>query len=103
MWGVNHRLRANCKRAALLSTARLADGEAAVGLSAYELEGVVDVLQPNGKTGVKLTSTVGGGGSVSVYNKTGGRIVNVSADDYGNGVVGAYNRKGKGRTLKPGP
>jgi hypothetical protein len=26
-----------------------------------------------------------------------------NADDYGNGVVGAYNRKGMGRTLKPGP
>ncbi len=27
----------------------------------------------------------------------------LSVDDYGNGVIGAYNRKGKGRTLKPGP
>jgi len=25
------------------------------------------------------------------------------ADEYGNGVVGAWNRKGKGRTLTPGP
>jgi len=25
------------------------------------------------------------------------------ADEYGNGKVGAYNPKGKGRTLKPGP
>jgi hypothetical protein len=30
-------------------------------------------------------------------------VVQLSADDYGNGVVGVYNRKGKGRTLKPGP
>jgi len=25
------------------------------------------------------------------------------ADDYGNGVIGAWNRKGEGRTLEPGP
>ena len=43
------------------------------------------------------------GGFVSVSNKTGGEIVQLYADDYGNGVVGAYNRKGMGRTLKPGP
>ena len=36
-------------------------------------------------------------------NKTGEGVVHLSVDDYGNGVVGAYNRKGKGRTLKPGP
>ncbi len=27
----------------------------------------------------------------------------LAADEYGNGVVGAWNRKGMGRTLKPGP
>ena len=34
------------------------------------------------------------------YNKTGEGVVQLSVDDYGNGVVGAYNRKGKGRTLE---
>ena len=38
-----------------------------------------------------------------VNNNTCEAIVNVSADEYGNGVVGAWNRKGKGRRLKPGP
>ena len=37
------------------------------------------------------------------YNKTGEGVVQLAVDDYGNGVVGAFNRKGKGRTLKPGP
>ena len=37
------------------------------------------------------------------YNKTGEGVVQLSADDYGNGVVYAGNRKGEGRTLKPGP
>ena len=45
----------------------------------------------------------GYGGIVRLYNKTGEEIVQLRADEYGNGVVGAYNRKGKGRTLQPGP
>ena len=43
------------------------------------------------------------GGLVVVLNKTDEEAVRLFADEYGNGVVGAYNRKGKGRTLKPGP
>ena len=43
------------------------------------------------------------GGLVFVYNKTGEAIAEMSADEYGNGMVGAYSRKGKGRTLKSGP
>jgi len=38
-----------------------------------------------------------------VFNKTGETIASMYADEYGNGVVGAYNRKGNGRTLQPGP
>jgi hypothetical protein len=40
---------------------------------------------------------------VAVRNKTGEEIVQLYAEEYGNGVVYAGNRKGKGRTLKPGP
>ena len=29
-------------------------------------------------------------------------MVQIFADEYGNGYVGAFNRKGKGRTLQPG-
>jgi hypothetical protein len=43
------------------------------------------------------------GGLIDVLNKTGEGIVQMAADEYGNGVVGAYNRKGKGDMLKPGP
>jgi len=43
------------------------------------------------------------GGSLAIWNKTGEEIVNAYADEYGNGIVGAWDRKGKGRTLKPGP
>jgi len=51
---------------------------------------------------VQLTGNANGGGVV-VYNKTGEMIADMGTDDYGNGEVGAYNRKGIGQTLKPGP
>jgi hypothetical protein len=40
------------------------------------------------------------GGKINIYNKTGEEIITMLADDYGNGVVGVWNRKGKGRTLE---
>ena len=43
------------------------------------------------------------GGSLSVYNKTENEVIQLIVDKYGNGVVGAYDREGKGRVLKPGP
>lgn len=43
------------------------------------------------------------GAYINLYNKTGEDVVQLSADAYGNGVVGAFDRKGKGRTLEPGP
>ncbi len=64
--------------------------------------GIVNTYQPNGKEVVRMTAGNGGGG-IEVYNKTGERIVTIHADEYGNGVVGAFNRKGMGRTLTPGP
>ena len=67
-------------------------------------EGTVKTYQPNGKELVSLSaSALGNGGLVYVYNKTGESIAQMYADDYGNGVVWAGNRKGMGRELKPGP
>ncbi len=43
------------------------------------------------------------GGVLNLYNKTGENVVELRVDEYGNGIVGAYNRKGLGRALKPGP
>ena len=70
--------------------------------------GAVTTYQPNGKNLVSLATTFYGGdfntgGMINVYNKTGEDVVQMYADEYGNGVVGAYNRKGKGRTLQFGP
>ena len=65
-------------------------------------DGAVTTYQPNGKTLVELGVNPNGG-LIDIINKTGESIANMYADEYGNGVVGAWNRKGKGRTLKPGP
>ena len=47
------------------------------------------------------TAIEGNGGSISIFNKTGEKIISMSPDEYGNGVIGAYSRKGnKGRTLE---
>ena len=64
--------------------------------------GAVTTYQPNGKVLVDL-SAGDEGGVVNVYNKTGEGIAQMAADEYGNGLVGAWNRKGKGRTLESGP
>jgi len=42
------------------------------------------------------------GGILNILNKTGEEVVQILVDEYGNGKVGAYNRKGMGKTLKPG-
>ena len=62
-----------------------------------EGDGAVTTYTPSGK---ELGAAMEGG-SVQVFNKTGESIGQIYADEYGNGVVGAWNRKGKGRTLKP--
>ena len=80
-----------------------AKGKNLVGLNATVNDhGTVTTYQPNGKELVTLSAT-DNGGVVKVVNKTGEAIVSMGADDYGNGVVWAGNRKGKGRTLQPGP
>jgi len=63
--------------------------------STVDGNGTVKTYQPNGKTLVRLTAT-DNGGMVAVVNKTGEGIVSMGADDYGNGVVWAGNRKGDG-------
>ena len=64
--------------------------------------GKISTYEPNGKELVSLPSN-DNGGVAYVFNKTGESIAQMRADEYGNGVVGAYNRKGKGRTLQPAP
>ena len=103
-----------------------AQGKDLVKLTAtVDDEGTVTTFAPNGKMLVELGANakkrgVGlrldqleafrcdlvdadTGGMVRVFNKTGEEVVQLRADEYGNGVVGAFNRKGVGRMLQPGP
>lgn len=41
------------------------------------------------------------GPGVKLVNLTNESVVTLNADEYGNGVVGAWDRKGQGRTLQP--
>jgi len=79
------------------------NGKELVRLGAtVEDEGTVTTYQHNGKELVRLTTNPNGG-AIEVLNKTGEAIATMYTDEYGNGQVGAWNRKGRGRTLKPGP
>ena len=66
--------------------------------------GLVSVMSKEGLAGVELRGDANGG-RILVLNNTDTRdeVVQIHADEHGDGVVGAYNRQGKGRTLKPGP
>ena len=81
---------------------RTAEGKQLVMLNSEGDIGGVYTYQPNGKKLVSMSAS-DNGGLINVYNKTGEAIAALKADEYGNGVVGAYNRKGEGRALKPGP
>ena len=59
-------------------------------------------LWHHGTDVVQLTN-LSNGGAIMLKNNNGDEIVQMYADEYGNGLVGAYNRKGRGRTLQPGP
>mgnify|MGYP003630755531 CR=1 FL=1 len=80
-----------------------AKGKKLVSLySTEDANGTVTTYGPNGNELVVLGNS-DSGGFVDVLNKTGEGIAQMYADDYGNGVVWAGNRKGEGRTLQPGP
>ena len=61
--------------------------------------GMVITYASTDKPSVMLYSNENGG-KISVFNKTIENIVTIGADDYGNGEVGAWNRKGKGRVWR---
>ena len=63
----------------------------------------LDQLEKRNKRLTVALGTTDTWGMINVSNKTGETIAEMGADEYGNGIVGAYNRKGKGRTLVPGP
>jgi len=80
------------------------DEKVAASIGSNENGGIIFVYDadPDSQGSVLLTTNTEGG-LIAIDNKTGETVVALSADEYGNGVVGAYNRKGVGRTLQPGP
>jgi hypothetical protein len=70
-------------------------------LSSEEEGGVLLTFNSAGN-GQVLLGAEEAGGVLHVLNKIGERVAGISIDDDGNGYVGAFNRKGKGRTLRPG-
>ena len=76
-------------------------GQELVNLSATTRgEGLLTTYSKSGHRLVYLGSSANDTGFLfEGYNKTGEAVVSMRVDDYGNGEVGAWNRKGKGRTL----
>ncbi len=64
--------------------------------------GMVGIANLAGKTLASMACSENGG-SVSVHNPAGKLQASMTCDEYGNGSVGAFDRKGLGRTLTPGP
>jgi hypothetical protein len=59
-------------------------------------QGFLKIFSPAGRALVNLSAT-GTGGFIGITNKTGEEAINMFPDDYGNGRIGIWNRKGKGR------
>jgi hypothetical protein len=67
-------------------------------------DGLLGVFNAEGKEMFYAgSSNRGNGGLVGLRNKYGEHGITLKADDYGNGEVGVWDRKGEGRTLTPGP
>lgn len=78
------------------------EGIPRVSISAQKLGGAVTITNREGNERAKLGATEDGG-VLTINNKTGTKVVHAGVDEYGNGVVGVFDRKGKGRALLPGP
>ena len=68
----------------------------------FKEPGSVTRYPPNGRKRVRL-GAASGGGAIAIFHKPDDPIVDLHPAEYGNGVVGAYSRKGEGRTRQPRP
>ena len=77
----------------------------AIQLSSLNGSGRVQVNGPKNSPGVTIQGreSAGLGGFLQVTNKDKEPVIQLSIDKNGNGLVGAFDRKGNGRVLKPGP
>jgi len=79
-------------------------GKSVVTLETIEQGGHISIYD---KTSKNFTSAVSlhsleRGGYIGINNKTTEEVISLEVDEYGNGKIGAWDRKGKGRTLQPG-
>jgi hypothetical protein len=85
-----------------LLTVKSKTGQDLIQAGSADGDGVLTVKSKTGQDLINAgASSTGDGFMFEGYNKTGEVVVQLKADDYGNGLVGAYNRKGMGRELKP--
>ena len=78
------------------------DGETVIyaGTGGDSGAGLFEVSNGSGKGMVYVgVASDENGGYIAVDNKTGESVVTLEVDEYGNGQVGAWNRKGKGRVF----
>ena len=113
-WGGDGRLRVNSKEGkSLIFAGRGLRGNGMLAVSSKEGKRLLYAgAGPEGNGTLTLSSKEGilqfilgsgdNGAFASLYNKPKECIIELRADEYGNGVVGAYNGKGKGRTLESG-
>jgi hypothetical protein len=80
---------------------RNAAGKQAGEFHATEDGGNIAIRSADGKP-VGMFGPGENGGFLGIYNKTVERACTMRVDEYGNGEVGAWDRKGKRRTLTPG-
>ncbi|MCP4612405.1 MAG: hypothetical protein GY845_27220 [Planctomycetes bacterium] len=75
------------------------------GLIVNDTTSLLSLIDSNENVRLSLLSSDDddNGGYMTIRNKTNEDVVELGVDEYGNGVVGAYDRKGMGRQLTPGP
>lgn len=69
-------------------------------MAVHRFGGGISISNANESTVVLSANSNENGGTIFLRNKTGDQVITIGADEYGNGEVGAWNRKGKGRVLR---
>lgn len=81
-------------------TIRNSDGQRLAMISGFLDSGYLSIYNNNDQAMASL-GTSETGGVLYIYNNTGEPVVQIYADDTGTGFVGAFDPKGKGKTLEP--
>ena len=79
-----------------------AAGESVAGLYNAENGGTLGIVNTAG-TAVAVLGGTEKGAYLTIRNKNSEEVIQLGVDEYGNGSVGVFDRKGDGRKLKPGP